>query len=176
MKTLDSIISGIKAIAPTVAGFVVPGSGPLVHDLLRAVSGIGSETPIEEVAAKVVADPALMVQLQGMAMQHEVSLGQIEVQKMALVNATMQAEANSTHWPQWSWRPYNGFAFGTAIILIYFCLPIFGRPVPLVPEWIWVGWASILGVATWDRGKMQRIQAGDNSEGIIARTIKAIKG
>ena len=35
---------------------------------------------------------------------------------------------------------------------------------------------SILGVASWHRGVMQRQQAGENKPGLIAGAINAIKG
>lgn len=176
MSVLNSLIEGLSAIAPTVANLALPGSGPLVHSLMRAVTGDGPDTAIDQVADKIAADPALMVALQQAAMEHELNLARLEVEKLAVVNATMQAEAKSEHWPQWSWRPYNGFLFGTSVVLIYFILPALDKTVPSVPEWIWMGWAAILGVATWDRGKEKRIKAGDSNEGLLASAIKAIKG
>jgi len=176
MDVLDSILSGLAALAPKVANCIVPGSGPLAHDLMRAVTGDGPDTPIEQVAAKIAADPALLVELQKKAMDHELDMANIELQQLAAVNATMQAEAKSEHWPQYSWRPYNGFLFGTAVVLIYFLLPVCDKPVPEVPEWIWMGWAAILGVATWDRGKEKRAKAGESGGGILASAIKAFRG
>jgi hypothetical protein len=176
MDILNTILTAIQAIAPTVASTIIPGSGPLLHDLMRAVSGSSPETPIEQVAQQLATSPEQMVALQQLAMQHEVSLAQIEVQKLAVVNATMQTESKSEHWPQWSWRPFNGYLFGLAVVLIYFVLPAMGRSVPAVPEWIWMGWAGILGVATWDRGKAKRAMAGDQADGLLASAIKAIKG
>lgn len=172
-NVLDSIVSGLSAIAPTVANLVLPGSGPLVHSLMRAVTGDGPEADIEAVAAKISADPSLMLELQQSAMAHELEMAKIDAAKLSAVNATMQAEAKSEHWPQWSWRPYNGFLFGTAIVLIYFLLPALNKPVPSVPEWIWMGWAAILGVATWDRGKEKRIKAGESSGGMLDAAINA---
>jgi hypothetical protein len=176
MGILDTITNGLKAIAPTVAGTIIPGSGPMVHTLLRLAAGSDQQTPIEQVAEQVAADPAMLFELQKLAMGQEITMAQIQVQQLAVVNATMQAEGKSEHWPQWSWRPYNGFLFGTAVVLIYFVLPALGKPVPAVPEWIWMGWATILGVATWDRGKAKRIEAGDKSGGLLVSAIKAIRG
>lgn len=173
---LSKMVDGIKALAPTVANMMVPGSGPLLYDLMRSVTGDPAETSIEQVAAKINADPALFIELQKQAMGHEVQLKQIEAQNLATVNATMQAEGKSEHWPQWSWRPYNGFLYGTAVVLIYFVLPLIKIPVPTVPEFIWLGWGAILGVATWDRGKEKRVKAGEQQTGVIAGMINAIKG
>lgn len=173
---LGKIVGGIEAIAPTVANLVLPGSGPLLHKLMRTVAGEPMETPIEQVAAKIEADPALYLELQRQAMDHEARMEELKAKQLATVNATMQAEAKSEHWPQYSWRPYNGFLYGTTVFCIYFALPMASKPVPSVPEWIWLGWAAILGVATWDRGKEKRAKAGDDKPGTIAQAIAAIKG
>lgn len=175
MGAFDKIVDGIKAVAPTVANFVVPGSGNLLDGLMRAVTG-DNESDIEAVAAKIEADPKLYVELQKMAMEREVSLAQIDAAKLATVNATMQAESKSEKWPQYSWRPWNGFWFPTAIILIYFVLPLLAKTVPLIPQWVWIGWLSILGVATWDRGKEKRAKAGEQKTGLLEGAIKAIRG
>lgn len=176
MGVFESILSGVKAVAPTVANIVLPGSGTLVHSLMRAVTGDGPEADIEAVAAKIAADPALMVELQSRAMDQEVKLAEIEVKKLATVNQTMQAEGKSDKWPQYCWRPFNGFCFPVAVIVIYFALPLAGKTVPDVPQWVWVGWLSILGVATWDRGKEKRAKAGEPSGGLLAGVVNTIRG
>lgn len=175
-EILSKILGGVAAVAPTVANLVMPGSGSLVHSLMRAVTGDGPETPIEAVAAKIEADPKLFLELQTKSMDHEARMADIEAKKLATVNATMQAESKSEHWPQWSWRPFNGFLYGPTIVLIYAGLPLLGTTVPEVPVIIWVGWGAILGVTTWDRGKEKRAAAGENKTGLVAGVIKAIKG
>lgn len=175
MGAFSKIADGLKAIAPTVANFIVPGSGTLLEGLMRAVTG-DSKSDIEAVAAKIEADPKLYVELQKMAIEREVSLAQIDAAKLATVNATIQAESKSERWPQYSWRPVNGFAYPLAVILIYFLLPLLGKATPDVPQWIWVGWLSILGVAVWDRGKEKRAKAGEHKTGLLEGAIKAIRG
>ncbi|MDH5524460.1 MAG: holin family protein [Desulfobulbaceae bacterium] len=173
---LSKIINGIAAVAPTVANMVVPGSGPVLHNLMRSVTGASPDTPIDQVAAEIDAHPELFVELQRAAMDHEVRMAKVEASKLAVVNATMQAEAKSEHWPQYSWRPFNGFLYGIAVVAIYFVLPLIGKVVPPVPEFIWVGWGAILGVTTWGRGKEKRAKAGDIRPGMIESAIKAIRG
>lgn len=175
-KVFEKILEGVKAVAPVAANLVVPGSGTLVEGLMRAVTGDGPDTPIDAVAEKIAADPALMVQLQEKAMDHEARLADIEARKLESVNATMRTEAQSERWPQYSWRPFNGFMFPVSVVLIYFVLPMAGDTVPDVPQWVWAGWLSILGVATWDRGKEKRAKAGDQKTGLIAGAIQAIRG
>jgi Holin of 3TMs, for gene-transfer release len=175
-SVFEKILTGVKAVAPMAANLLVPGSGTLVEGLMRAVTGDGPDTPIEAVAEKIAADPALMVQLQTKAMDHEARLAEIEANKLASVNQTMQAESKSERWPQYSWRPFNGFMFPVAVVLIYFVLPVSKQIVPEVPQWVWMGWLSILGVATWDRGKEKRAKAGETKPGLIAGAIKALRG
>jgi len=175
-NVFEKILDGVKAVAPVAANLVVPGSGSLVEGLMRAVTGDGPETSIDAVAEKIAADPALMVQLQEKAMGHEAKLAEIEARKLESVNATMREEAKSEKWPQYTWRPFNGFTFPLAVLLIYFALPAFGKDVPDVPQWVWMGWLSILGVATWDRGKEKRAKAGENKPSLIAGAIQALRG
>jgi hypothetical protein len=176
-EIVEKIIDGIKMLAPTVANLALPGSGLLVETLMRHVTGDGPETPIDAVAAKIEADPKLYLELQRLALEREIKLREFDSADLAAVNVTMQSESGSAHWPQWSWRPYNGFLFGTAVVLIYFVLPLLAKPVPTVPEWIWIGWGAILGVTTWDRGKEKRIQAGDEPRpGLVEGVIGAIRG
>ena len=173
---VSKIVDGIKAVAPTVGNLIVPGSGPLVHSLMRAVTGDGPEAPIEQVARTIEADPQLFLELQAQAMEHESRMAEIAARNLATVNQTMRAESESEHWPQYSWRPFNGFSFPLAVILVYFLLPLLGKTVPEIPQWVWVGWLSILGVATYDRGKEKRARVGENKTGLIAGAIKAIRG
>jgi hypothetical protein len=71
------------------------------------------------------------------------------------VNTSIQAEAKSEHWAQWAWRPYNGFLYGTMIILCYFALPLAKIVPPLIPSEVWLGWGALLGITAWHRGIQQ---------------------
>lgn len=175
-NVFEKILDGVKAVAPTVANLVMPGSGPLVHTLMRTVTGAGDDVPIEQVAGQIAADPVLMLKLQELAADREIRLAEIAAGNLATINQTMQAESKSERWPQYSWRPFNGFMFPVAVVLIYFVLPACKETVPNVPQWVWMGWLSILGVATWDRGKEKRSKAGESKPGLIAGAIKALRG
>lgn len=175
MSVFTKIVDGIKTVAPTLCNIALPGSGLVLEGLMRGVTG-DKDSDIETVAAKIDADPKLYLEFQTKALEQEVSLAQIDANKLATVNATMQTESKSEKWPQYSWRPFNGFAYPLAVILIYFILPLAKVEVPTVPQWIWIGWLSILGVATYDRGKEKRAKAGDTSLGVASNIIKAVKG
>jgi hypothetical protein len=83
------------------------------------------------------------------------ALAELETRNLESVNKTMQAEAAAEHWPTYSWRPYNGFLFGTTIFCTYFLLPMLKLPVPVIPESVWLTWGAILGIASYYRGKTQ---------------------
>lgn len=175
----SKIMNGIAAVAPTVANIAVPGSGTLVEKLMRNVTG-DKTSDIEDVAQKISENPMLLAELHRIAADREVALLRIETEgasaQLESVNKTMRGEGQSEHWPQYSWRPFNGFMFPVCVAGIYGLLPAFGKTVPSVPEMVWVGWLAILGVATWDRGKEKRSAAGEQSKGVIESAISAIRG
>jgi hypothetical protein len=57
---------------------------------------------------------------------------------------------------------------------VYFLLPLFDKDVPEIPYWVWMAWASVLGVTAWHRGKQKRIRAGD-TQGALSKAAGAIK-
>ena|SRR2546428_876540 len=82
------------------------------------------------------------------------------------VNATMQAEAKSEHWPQYSWRPTIGFTFAAILINNYLLLPYFKAYglVPLdIPAAVWSAFLVILGAAS--AGRSWEKVAGKNGNG-----------
>jgi len=172
---MNSIFDGVKAVAPMVANVVLPGSGNLVHTLMRGVAGAGPDVEIEEVAKRFEQDPTLMVELQRVAVDKEIELGRQAVESLQIVNQTMQVEAKSEHFGQRSWRPFNGYMFGITMFCVYFLLPALKQPAPEIPQFVWVAWASVLGVTTWHRGKEKRVKAGESGEGMLKGLIKAIK-
>lgn len=62
---------------------------------------------------------------------------------------------SNEHWPTYTWRPLVGILTGLTIFGCYFILPLLHIPVPVVPETVWVMLGTILGIASWHRGKMQ---------------------
>ena len=96
-----------------------------------------------------------MVELQGLAVSAANNLLAADTARILAVNATMQGETKSDHWPSYSWRPFIGFVAGLMIFGVYFVLPLIGKQVPPVPETTWLTLGAILGVASWFRGKAQ---------------------
>lgn len=146
------------------AALPLPGGAALGTALASAI-GSPSVKP-EDIIASLSSSMDALSKAKQFELQHqetilkinidaEIAQRQADSADIAAVNATMQAESKSERWPQWSWRPYNGFLYGTTILLVYFVLPLFKLPIPAVPESVWMGWGAILGVTAWHRGKMQ---------------------
>lgn len=170
---------------------------PLVAALLQqglsilggAVLAKGKEAVEEKLGIKLPdgdkpLDPAQVVELKKAEMQHEewlieagirreqiaLETEKLAVENAAAINATMQAEAAAEHWPTYSWRPFIGFVFGAAflIVCVLVCILAYqavlgGKPeaIQMIPSLIaafaalFAIPAPILGVASWFRGRMQ---------------------
>ncbi len=175
----------VKLGAPLLGTALGGPGGGAVGAIVGNMFGVDSSDP-SVIDAAISADPQALVKLKEIQLEHKVELERIALEhtrieseerraNLAQVNETMRAESKSEHWMQFSWRPFNGFCFPVATIAIYFILPLAKVPVPDVPPNVWLGWLTILGVATWDRGKQKRIQAGEQKTGLIASAIQAIK-
>ena len=114
-----------------------------------ALSSLG-ETPEGRIKLAEI-DAALRTH----AIDSGIDLERLAAQNAADVNKTMQVEAASEHWPSYSWRPFCGFIFGTMFLGTYFVLPLLKMPVPVVPVEAWAAMGSVLGIASWFRGKAQ---------------------
>lgn len=113
----------------------------------------GLTTGIGNLVSKFKADPTKVLEF-----EHGIALETIKFQNsvIASVNATMQAEARSEHWMQWSWRPTFGFTGSAILINNYILLPYFEpfgiKPIA-VPSEVWLTIMAVLGVAAWTRGQ-----------------------
>ena len=137
MGFLDSIFgSGAKA-AGEGAGAALEGVGKAAVNIRAAITG---EMP-----------PEL-----------QIKLAELDKAVVEAVNASMQAEAKSEHWIQYSWRPLIGFTFAGVIINNYIFLPYlrsFGLMPIDIPEGIWSAMLVVLGVAAGTRG-LEKIKRG----------------
>ncbi len=107
------------------------------------------------------ADPTISAQLAAEVAKAEIVLdGQIAQAESVIlqaVNATMQAEAKSEHWLQWSWRPLVGYSFVATIANNYILMPYlqdYLQPVT-IPAEVFYAWLAILGVTAGFRGMKQ---------------------
>jgi len=120
-----------------------------------AAGGIeGVLNGVKNVVGAFKAPPEEIAKLQAALATAEMQLQAIMVQA---VNQTMQAEAKSEHWMQWSWRPTFGFTGAAILVNNYILLPYFAKlgVVPIsVPDEIWLMLTAVLGVAAWTRGQV----------------------
>lgn len=163
----SDIKSAIGDAAPIVGTLLGGPLGGDVGGLVARALGV-SATP-DAVSAALKADPAAMAKIATVEAQFKEAQLQADTTRIQAVNATMQAEAKSEHWPEWSWRPFNGFLFGPTILAVYFVLPLLKIPVPAISSNVWVMWGSVLGVTAWHRGIMQRVKAGDAPGGLLGK-------
>ena len=122
---------------------------PFSETAQGAVMGLGSA--VKEAVGAFKADPTKVLEL-----ETSIEKAAIDFQAAAIasVNTTMQAEAKSEHWMQWSWRPTFGFTACAILINNYICLPYllkFGAVNILVPAEVWIMIMAVLGVAAWQR-------------------------
>jgi hypothetical protein len=116
-----------------------------------AVEGFGKAVAVAVGAFK--ADPTKVKEFEEAL---ETASLNFQASAIASVNATMQAEAKSEHWMQWSWRPFFGFTGAALLINNYILLPYmakFGIVPIVVPAEVWVCIMAVLGVAAYVRGR-----------------------
>jgi hypothetical protein len=116
-----------------------------------AVEGLGEAVKAAVGAFK--ADPTKTLELQATI---EAATLKCVGESLNAVNATMQAEAKSEHWLQWSWRPFFGITACAILINNYILLPYLKLVgvVPIeVPSEVWLMIMAVLGVAAYTRGR-----------------------
>lgn len=112
-------------------------------------------TAISDFAGKLVDIGSKFIPDEKIRLEFEAAVMNAATQQQQAVNQTMQAEAKSEHWIQYSWRPIVGLTFAGTIINNYILLPYFFtmglKPVD-IPEGIWSAMLVVLGVAAGTRG------------------------
>lgn len=165
------------------AALPIPG-GAAIGTALASAIGAQSADP-QEVLNLLTSSADAMAKAKQFELTHEETMLKLQLDKemadrqadsadLGQVNQTMRSEASSEHWAQWMWRPYNGFAFGTTLFLVYGLPAIINTFAPLfttghvwtpvqyqeIPEYVFVAWGAVLGVTAWWRGVMKVSQAG----------------
>ena len=150
-----------------LAGDKAESTAETVIDMAKAVTGY--QDPKQATEA-IMQNPELRIKFQEQANQYELGLEREYTKQMALINQTMQAEANSEHWPQWFWRPFWGIISATAFGAVCFFICILAwraitkadqNAIGLIP--ILIGAfatlfgipGAILGITAWGRNKLK---------------------
>jgi hypothetical protein len=158
------IASTVGKFAPLVGTALGGPAGAAVGAIVSAA--LGTPNTPDAVSQALQVDPAAAMKLAEIEKDRTLGIQQLIVQSEAnrlasetaalqAVNATMQVEDKSDHWPSYSWRPFCGFVFGIMFGGVYFVLPLCKLPVPVVPFEAWAAMGGVLGVASFFRGRMQ---------------------
>lgn len=141
----------LGGIAATAVGKVLGLEDATVASVKAVLGGM----PPEELVKLKLAELQVSLEMKRIGVDSVYRLSELETRNIEAVNKTMQAEAAAEHWPTYSWRPFNGFLFGTTIFMVYVLLPLLQIAPPTIPEMVWVTWGGILGIASFFRGKQQ---------------------
>ncbi len=155
----------LKVVAPWAISALGGPLAPVVASIVSSITGVAKENVTETLENLSLTsegrlklqeiETAAQIKLAELGYASLQSLEEIKFKAVAEVNATIRAETTAEKWPQYSWRPFNGFLFGITIFCTYFILPLCKIPAPEIPETVWGTWGLILGVASFFRGKMQ---------------------
>ena len=103
----------------------------------------------------VVKTPEEKQKAQEALYNYELQMRDKDNEVIKAVNETMETEAKSEHWLQWSWRPLVGITFSAVIINNYILIPYFakaGLQAISIPSEMWNAMLVVLGVAAGTRG------------------------
>lgn len=116
---------------------------------------------VNAVVSRIWPDKTKILEIQG-EVQKMIVAGEFNNELAAIqsINATMQAEAKSEKWPQYSWRPVIGFTFSAILVNNYILLTYLGhwgiKPID-IPGAVWSALLVILGAASagrsWEKVK-----------------------
>ena len=123
---------------------------------------------VNSVVGRIWPDKTKVVEIQA-EVQKAIIAGEYgnELAAITAVNATMQAEAKSEHWPQYSWRPTIGFTFAAILLNNYLLLPYlksFGILPLEIPGTVWSAFLVILGAASAGRS-WEKVSGKTNGNG-----------
>lgn len=175
------VSKAVGAAAPLLGTLIGGPAGAGIAALVASALGVGG-TP-DEVSQALSTNPDAAVRLKQIEATRQTELQALVVAAesnrlaadtatMQAVNATMQAEAKSDHWPTYSWRPAIGFAvaFNTGVasilvVMVYIAVVAGAKEaasamttLPMVLGALAAISATvlpILGIASYFRGKAQ---------------------
>ncbi len=172
---MDWIKVGKKLVVkglPLLGGALAGPMGASAGSLLAGALGV-ADTPTA-VHKAISADPSLIVKLKELEVKHSEFLTVADTARIKEVNVTMREESKAERWWTSAWRPFWGFASGTAFLAVsvFVCILAYqavlgGNPgaMAVIPQMIGAFSAlfaipgAILGVTAWHRGMKQRREA-----------------
>lgn len=171
---VGKIIGDAAPILGNVLVGNIPGAIASAGSLLASAFGVQNNPAA--VAAAIQGDPDAPVKLAQIEADNKVQLQQLVVSSAAnalaadtariqSVNATIQADATGKSWLQRNTHSIAVLMTVSAVLAVYFVLPLLNKPVPAVPEFAWGMLGAILGVAAWHNG-VSKVKATGAGEGV----------
>ncbi len=178
MSLMATAIGGLVSVAPEIAGWLGgEDAEKTAEDVANVAKKVTGQEDTQAAVDQIKQDPEQARKFQEAMQSFRVKMQQEVTKRQETVNKTMRAEAKSESWPQYSWRPFNGFMFGITLFGIHFVLPLLKVEVQPINPTVLSLWAGVLGVVGYQRGKEKRAKLGDlNSEGLMERVAKVVKG
>ena len=185
-KELGQKVIGIGAPILGTA-LLGPGAGTAVGSLIASLFGVKNDP--SSIDAAIQADPQAATKLIELQFKHYERLAELALDRARVenerelgiileVNKTMRAESKSEHWPQWLWRPFWGFASGTAFIIVCVFVGYLAHTAITIENPIIAAQAigsipmiigafttlftiagAVLGITAWGRNKLKEISA-----------------
>ena len=191
--TWDDVEKVVGKIAPLLGSALGP-LGTVAGTLVSAALGV--ENKPDEILEAIKTNPEAALKLKEIESNNEVELQKAillaesakiaeQTKQIIAVNATMQAEVSHGGFSGF-WRPFWGVVSGTAfgVVAVFVCFlgyqaVLGGKPEALnmIPQLVtsmsllFAIPGAILGVSAYQRGKMQRAQAGESLQKSIIDSI-----
>lgn len=171
---LPALIGGLISLAPSLIDCFTGDENkdkPLMEKVLDAAQEVTGTRNPESAAEILKKDPQLLVTFETRCREIELEFFREETKRLESVNRTMQVEANAKDSWTRRWRPFWGFASAVSWSLLVCAIGYdiaFGdgavmKEISNIPDSIFLIPLTILGVASWHRGKKQRIEAGETA-------------
>ena len=152
---LGTMLGGPVGIAMKIGGIVASTLGVSGPDEVKEALQTSPDAAVK--LREIEKDETLG--LKQIAAQMAAADLQSQVSQVESVNKTLQTEAMGGSWLQKNHHAIESIFVCTLIGLIYFILPVIGKPVPPVPESAWIMLGALLGVTAWQRGQANVAQA-----------------
>jgi hypothetical protein len=194
--TWDKVKSGLSAFAPVLGTALGGPGGAAIGTLVAEV--LGTDDKPESMAKaleNVTPDQRARLleiqennrtELQKLTLQKAISDNELDATTISDVNQTMRVETQQGHKWSGAWRPFWGFASAVAFVLAVIGIftlagyAIYTRDSELLEEIpslimqlaaLFAIPGAILGVASWHRGKKQRIEAGEYAKPTVVDAL-----
>lgn len=168
-----SIAFGLAQFAPSLIKWL-SGSDKAADVAQKAIEIAQTVTGTSDAAAAqaaMIGNPDLALKFRQAVLDNDLEFQKLANANASEINETMRAEAQSEHWPTYTWRPAIGLAVAFDLIictlvvaLAYIGVIFFATDAGMlahIPAFLGamamlIGVAApILGIASWYRGKMQ---------------------